>query len=1643
MASLVKILRDLSDFDDEAKQMLSLHSLNTELSLGQDDLRVSPYVPVLVNILQVSKHPELILLALRALTQCIDIDYQSAVIIIGKRGLQCICSRHLLKMQDLDIAEQCVKLLYAISLTHSKDIFRAGGLRAVLAYFDFFPKHLQHTAAATVSLLCKHSNHNCSQARENASRVLEALPALQAALSSKDKKVIKFMCVAYSNLINSYSSATSELEPSSGPGSKRARQWTPNRGKRPPRRRKYNDDENIQGTDSSDSSLGYVDWRQQVLCKIASKEAVNRLVEIVQTYSINSHVMDMLLQAIMHSVRASPEIIPSLVRGGILNVLCRIFDRQSNEEKEENSDSNKQRSALMSPLNQTPSRRLRTASVATTPGNESGAVEIGSLSGNSFERSELHLSTALHLTEALFPPPPGDEVFVNDELKEIDSMDFEAPGSPKSTHLANDDGVDRMCTSPAPTNSGSTTENKKREGEGGEGLMEQDQIWPCTMCTFHNPITATACEICGTVSPAIQAKAEASQGKTETLDDILRSSSSETKVVLVKDVFASNTDLYDECIQALLAPLLQLSESCSSIKNRLVSLSVLASLLCYAPPQVFCEIHAMYSLDAIYQAIYQAIHARSATVVGASLRVAMILLWRMPSSAVTPCKRSGVLSRARLLDSSQKAKLLCTKYDELCTPHLSKEAEEVSARLCSVANRLRAKENPKLAFRDLKTTIVECRVTSHELAESGVLETLIQVMRDESGHSISREKNETCKESEKEEAPVKFKENSTKEPRMKLAFTETFASEDDQGLRILLDRLHAIICAHEQMQILGDKEGHTKVAMDPKTVKQTDCSLEFILRPSKSAIELCKQKLPSLFGHKDENSLLTPENWQLMLVAEPLTPLNEVVSFCWGCLKKKVQARSISRHRQNTGLKKLRGKMAVAMKRGLVFPGSKVIRGPDWEYEDQDGGKGNKGTVVSVCPWDGDDASDKVAVKVKWNTVVDNECEDEPQIFTYRWGAEGAYDVCLVKENKKTSSSLGLLRPPKDWYLELGQGSLLDILTDSCTWANASVHQINKTSSTMSVDIEGGQRQHIPIFSKRIASVGTRTDAMPADHVDVQGPKIFASERLHFGSIALKNPSLFHGLMGGLNFSAGSVLDAAFASLSKSVGNIPSRNWTWYKAHVVCAMNPDQMLKTLPLVHVPETGKVAWINLNSGRLAPHGTFTISSDSESPTPPDNENGDNFMYPLVGSLPPMFADAENETPLELGQVVYSHLSLYGKSIWCKGRIKSFSADENLMESSYYDESNVGKLFNVEFTPNLLAEDLSQNLVLIGKSPGENEYVVDDHKTLESIATLVSKVGVGAVGETQEEPNYASELAKSRSDGSNSKLEEESSDRNEADDVKGIEKEKLERKGWEELGDPGTRTTSGKNIPDDAFFSMSHRRGLNDEEESKMSSFEGPGAMRLMQLLRVDDNNAGSGSGSGSGSNVDMPTRSMANSSSLDSILNSLRARGLNPRFSGDSEYRGNRSAAALARAIDTIVANRSAAGEPRRHSLGRSLREALKNQEGNRDEESGSENKNKFNPISISLHDQNAEFRRKISGEVTMYQIAHMLLQEGGLNSGAAAQSLGGSHSDNLQSVSGLNNFDFVVPFALFNFHSLERQGREKRLYIYHRQSILRL
>ena len=70
--------------------------------------------------------------------------------------------------------------------------------------------------------------------------------------------------------------------------------------------------------------------------------------------------------------------------------------------------------------------------------------------------------------------------------------------------------------------------------------------------------------------------------------------------------------------------------------------------------------------------------------------------------------------------------------------------------------------------------------------------------------------------------------------------------------------------------------------------------------------------------------------------------------------------------------------------RGPLSVGDRVRRGPDWKWDDQDGGEGEQGTITRA-------PDENTWAQVEWDSGHSN---------SYRWGQEDSWDLSLVSSSK-------------------------------------------------------------------------------------------------------------------------------------------------------------------------------------------------------------------------------------------------------------------------------------------------------------------------------------------------------------------------------------------------------------------------------------------------------------------------------------------------------------------------------------------------------------------------------------------------------------------------------------------------------------------
>ncbi|KAH9605620.1 hypothetical protein KSS87_002672 [Heliosperma pusillum] len=193
------IISSLSNDADPSVQLVALTELCELLSFAVGDSITSPLtnqlVPLLVKLAKHESNPDIILLAIRALTYLCDVSPRSSSCLVSHNALPALCQR-LMMIEYLDVAEQCLQALEKISRDQPLPCLESGAIMAVLGYIDFFSTTVQRTALRTVVNICK------KLPSERPSLVMEAVPRLCNLLQYEDQQLVELVVTCLIKIVD-------------------------------------------------------------------------------------------------------------------------------------------------------------------------------------------------------------------------------------------------------------------------------------------------------------------------------------------------------------------------------------------------------------------------------------------------------------------------------------------------------------------------------------------------------------------------------------------------------------------------------------------------------------------------------------------------------------------------------------------------------------------------------------------------------------------------------------------------------------------------------------------------------------------------------------------------------------------------------------------------------------------------------------------------------------------------------------------------------------------------------------------------------------------------------------------------------------------------------------------------------------------------------------------------------------------------------------------------------------------------------------------------------------------------------------------------------------------------------------------------
>ncbi|KAB1223893.1 E3 ubiquitin-protein ligase UPL4 [Morella rubra] len=193
-----RILSSLSEVTGPSEQLAALTELCEVLSFCTEDsfssMVADSLSPLLVNLAKHESNPDIMLLAIRAITYICDVYPRSSNFLIRHDAVAALCQR-LMAVEYLDVAEQCLQALEKISREQPRACLQAGAIMAVLNYIDFFSTSVQRVALSTVVNICNKLPSECP------SPFMEAVPILCNLLQYEDRQLVEHVAMCLIKIV--------------------------------------------------------------------------------------------------------------------------------------------------------------------------------------------------------------------------------------------------------------------------------------------------------------------------------------------------------------------------------------------------------------------------------------------------------------------------------------------------------------------------------------------------------------------------------------------------------------------------------------------------------------------------------------------------------------------------------------------------------------------------------------------------------------------------------------------------------------------------------------------------------------------------------------------------------------------------------------------------------------------------------------------------------------------------------------------------------------------------------------------------------------------------------------------------------------------------------------------------------------------------------------------------------------------------------------------------------------------------------------------------------------------------------------------------------------------------------------------------
>ncbi|KAJ1918065.1 Ubiquitin fusion degradation protein 4 [Mycoemilia scoparia] len=216
-------LTQIRKYDEPTFQLIALQDLAVELSLATEDSLSGSWSSLiqlsreLINILKgssgdygeltgmIEENPEVMLLACRCLSNILE-AFPSVTGVLVREGLPQVLVAKLMEIHYIELAEQALSTLEALSRTHPRDVCLSNGMMASIQYIDFFATFTQRAAITCAA--------NCAEKvpLECFGQAKEVLEVLERTLYNEDAAIAEKSGLCLVRILQSFRRDPKKLE---------------------------------------------------------------------------------------------------------------------------------------------------------------------------------------------------------------------------------------------------------------------------------------------------------------------------------------------------------------------------------------------------------------------------------------------------------------------------------------------------------------------------------------------------------------------------------------------------------------------------------------------------------------------------------------------------------------------------------------------------------------------------------------------------------------------------------------------------------------------------------------------------------------------------------------------------------------------------------------------------------------------------------------------------------------------------------------------------------------------------------------------------------------------------------------------------------------------------------------------------------------------------------------------------------------------------------------------------------------------------------------------------------------------------------------------------------------------------------------